>query len=494
MDRGAVTPVRRALVSVWEKTGLVALGGALASRGIELVASGGTARALADAGLAVTPVESVTGFPELLEGRVKTLHPAVHAAILARRSRPADMAELARRGIAPIDMVVVDLYPFAHAEELGAADEDARADLIDIGGVALIRAAAKNWRDVAVVTDRGDYDAVIAELAERGGGLSGETRRRLAAKAMRLTSGYDAGIAAWLGEGEVGWPQRWAMGAELVTPLRYGENPHQPAALYRDRIPRPDDLVAAEILQGKELSYNNYLDLEAARRLAHDLRVLAPELAHCAIVKHTIPCGAASAATVAEAYAGAHAADPVSAFGGVVGGDVPRGRVGARVRRRRAGGAGSENEPAADDGAGPHAGSRGRAPAGRWRHPPPAPQPRLAAGRPPRSRGARSRRHHRPPHAGAVGRPALRVGRLPCGRVQRDRPGARPGHGRDRRRADEPRGGGRAGGPPRPRAEPRPRGRGPGLGRLLPVRRRGGASRRGGRHGNHPAGRVAARR
>jgi len=184
--------------------------------------------------------------------------------------------------------------------------------------VALIRAAAKNWRDVAVVTDRGDYDAVIAELAERGGGLSGETRRRLAAKAMRLTSGYDAGIAAWLGEGEVGWPQRWAMGAELVTPLRYGENPHQPAALYRDRIPRPDDLVAAEILQGKELSYNNYLDLEAARRLAHDLRVLAPELAHCAIVKHTIPCGAASAATVAEAYAGAHAADPVSAFGGVV--------------------------------------------------------------------------------------------------------------------------------------------------------------------------------
>jgi phosphoribosylaminoimidazolecarboxamide formyltransferase/IMP cyclohydrolase len=318
VDREAVTGVRRALLSVWEKTGLVALGGALASHGIDLVASGGTARALADAGLAVTPVESVTGFPELLEGRVKTLHPAIHAAILARRSRPDDMAELARHGIGPIDMVVVDLYPFAHAEELGAADDDARTELIDIGGVALIRAAAKNWRDVAVVTDRGDYDAVIKELSDRGGALTGETRRRLAAKAIRLTASYDARIAEWLGHGEIAWPERWTIGAELVAPLRYGENPHQPSALYRDRIPRPGDVVAAEIIQGKELSYNNYLDLESARRLARDLRALAPELAHCVIVKHTIPCGAATAGTIQEAYRAAHAADPVSAFGGVV--------------------------------------------------------------------------------------------------------------------------------------------------------------------------------
>ncbi len=315
MDRRAV---KRALLSVWEKTGLDALGGALAAHGIELVASGGTARALEDAGLAVTRVEELTGFPELLDGRVKTLHPAIHAAILARRSRPDDLDELAAYGIAPLDLVVVDLYPFADAAELGADDDDARAELVDIGGVALIRAAAKGWRDVAVVTDRGDYGAVIAELAELGGELSAPTRRRLAAKAIRTTSAYDAMIAEWLEEGVEQWPGRWTMGVELVTALRYGENPHQAAALYREPRPRAGDLVAAEVLQGKELSYNNYLDLESARRLARDLRAVDPDRAHCVIVKHTIPCGAASAATSAEAYARALAADPVSAFGGVV--------------------------------------------------------------------------------------------------------------------------------------------------------------------------------
>jgi phosphoribosylaminoimidazolecarboxamide formyltransferase/IMP cyclohydrolase len=326
MNEPGDTRVLRALLSVWDKSGLAALGGALSAHGIELVASGGTARALAEAGFEVTPVEALTGFPELLEGRVKTLHPAIHAAILARRSRAEDLRELDDHGIRPIDLVVVDLYPFEEAEELGAEDDDARAELIDIGGVALLRAAAKNWRDVAVVTDPRDYDPVLEELAARDGALSAATRRRLASRALARTSAYDARIAQWLGEGSTGWPgedsagwpERWSIPLELVAELRYGENPHQGAALYRDREPRPDDLTAVEILQGKELSYNNYVDVEAARRLARDLAAMAPGFAHAVVVKHTIPCGVASATTIGDAYARAHAADPVSAFGGVV--------------------------------------------------------------------------------------------------------------------------------------------------------------------------------
>lgn len=319
---GAVR-VRRALLSVWDKTGLEALAAALAGHGVELVASGGTAEALERAGLAVRRVEELTGAPEILGGRVKTLHPAVHGAILARRDRPEDLAELASRGIAPVDLVVVNLYPFADAAALGAADEAARTELVDIGGVALIRAAAKNWRHVAVATDPAEYEALAAEMAAGDGAVSADTRRRAAAKAMRLTAWYDARIAAWLSEGEEGWPERWAAGAERVRPLRYGENPHQAAALYRDRDPRPDDLTAVTVLQGKELSYNNYLDAEAARRLLRDLHAFDPGRAHCAIVKHTIPCGAASDDDPRGAYVRALAADPVSAFGGIVALDRP---------------------------------------------------------------------------------------------------------------------------------------------------------------------------
>jgi phosphoribosylaminoimidazolecarboxamide formyltransferase/IMP cyclohydrolase len=323
MDRGSVSEpgdvrIQRALISVWSKTGLAALGGALAGRGIEIVASGGTATALAQAGVAVTPVDALTGYPELLEGRVKTLHPAIHAAILARRTRPDDMETIATRGIQPIDLVVVDLYPFEDAAELGADDDNARADLVDIGGVALIRAAAKNWCDVAVVTDPDDYDGLIDELATRDGAVSAATRRRLAAGAYRRTAAYDSRIAEWLATGEAGWPERWTLALDRVQELRYGENPQQSAALYRDRRPRADDLTAVEILQGKELSYNNYLDVESARRMARDLSALDPAACHAVIVKHTIPCGAASATTALEAYDRALAADPVSAFGGVV--------------------------------------------------------------------------------------------------------------------------------------------------------------------------------
>ncbi|HET9581525.1 MAG TPA: bifunctional phosphoribosylaminoimidazolecarboxamide formyltransferase/IMP cyclohydrolase [Gemmatimonadota bacterium] len=313
---------RRALLSVWDKRGLDELAGALTGHGIELVASGGTARLLEQAGLSVRRVEEVTGAPEFLEGRVKTLHPSIHGAILARRDRESDRRALEERGIEPIDLVVVNLYPFSDAVALGASDPEARTELIDIGGVALIRAAAKNWRDVAVVTDPADYAELLEELAV-GGTIGEPTRRRLATRAFQLTAWYDARIAAWLSEGVEGWPERWAIGLDRIGELRYGENPHQAAALYKDRDPRPEDLTAVDVLQGKELSYNNYMDAEAARRLVRDLRAVDPESAHCVIVKHTIPCGAASADTALEAYERALAADPVSAFGGIVALDRP---------------------------------------------------------------------------------------------------------------------------------------------------------------------------
>lgn len=312
-----MSSIRRALLSVWDKTGIVELGRGLAERGVELIASGGTANALEEAGLQVAAVDQLTQAPEFLGGRVKTLHPAVHGAILARRDSGADMAELAARGIAPIDLVVVNLYPFGDAETLGATDEAARTELIDIGGVTLIRAAAKNWRHVTVVTEPSDYEDLIAQMAvEEKIGVA--TRRRLAAKAMRLTAWYDSRIATWMSEDEDGWPERWTIGAELVAELRYGENPHQAAALYRDRLRRSTDLTAVEILQGKALSYNNYIDAEAARRVIRDLYLLDSARTHCAIIKHTIPCGVASADTALDAYARALAADPVSAFGGIV--------------------------------------------------------------------------------------------------------------------------------------------------------------------------------
>ncbi|HEU4463996.1 MAG TPA: bifunctional phosphoribosylaminoimidazolecarboxamide formyltransferase/IMP cyclohydrolase, partial [Gemmatimonadota bacterium] len=320
---------KRALLSVWDKTGLVELGGALAARGISLVASGGTASELAAAGLAVETVERVTGAAEILGGRVKTLHPAIHGAILARRDDETDLADLSARSVEPIDLVVVNLYPFQDAATLGTDDEVGRTELIDIGGVALLRAAAKNWRHVAVVCEPGDYEALVAELGEDGE-LSDETRRRLAAKAFRLTAWYDTAIATWLSGGESAWPERWTWGGELAGELRYGENPQQPAAVYRERTAGPDTLVRVEILQGKELSYNNYLDVEAARRVARDLHVLDPSRACCAIIKHTIPCGAAAGNTALEAYRRALAADPVSAFGGIVALDRPAdGELGA---------------------------------------------------------------------------------------------------------------------------------------------------------------------
>jgi phosphoribosylaminoimidazolecarboxamide formyltransferase/IMP cyclohydrolase len=306
-------PVRRALVSVFDKSGLDRLAGALRAAGVEVVSTGSTAAALEGHGLAVTRVEELTGFPELLDGRVKTLHPRVHAGLLADRARPGHRAELEAVGIAPFDLVVVNLYPF----EDTVADPEAEASLaverIDVGGPAMVRAAAKNHAWVAVVCDPADYPLVESALA--AGGSTAAERRALAARAFARTAAYDAAVAAWMGAG-AGFPDRLVVAGRLRQPLRYGENPHQQAAFYVTGGPGgPWGLGAAVQVAGKELSYNNLLDADAALALAaeHAGRPFAT------IVKHTNPCGAAFGTTLEEAYAGALEGDPVSAFGGVVG-------------------------------------------------------------------------------------------------------------------------------------------------------------------------------
>lgn len=304
-------PVRRALLSVHDKTGLAALGACLVARGVELVSTGGTERALRAAGLPVTDVASVTGVAEMLDGRVKTLHPAIHGAILAKRDDPAHVAALAEHGIAPIDLVVVNLYPFAATVRAGASAADC-IEQIDIGGPALIRAAAKNHADVAVLTDPGQY-AEARDQIDRSGGTDLALRRRLAADAFAHVADYDAVVAAWFAQAtEDPFPARLRLPASRRALLRYGENPHQTAAFYVLDGP-PRGLGAARQLQGKELSYNNLLDADAALALAHELT--GPGVV---IVKHGNPCGAAVAGSLVEAHRAALACDPTSAFGGIV--------------------------------------------------------------------------------------------------------------------------------------------------------------------------------
>jgi len=306
-------PIRRALVSVFDKSGLDRLAGALAAAGVEVVSTGSTAAALEGHGLRVTGVEELTGFPELLDGRVKTLHPRVHAGLLADRSVPGHLAELEAAGIAPFDLVVVNLYPFEATVADPGVDPSLAVERIDVGGPAMVRAAAKNHAWVAVVCDPADYSLVEEALA--AGGTTPAERRAMAARAFDRTAAYDAAVAAWMGE-EERFPDRLMVAGRLRQPLRYGENPHQGAAFYATDGPGgPWGLGAAEQVAGKELSYNNLLDADAALALAaeHGDRPFA------AIVKHTNPCGAAFGATLEEAYAGALEGDPVSAYGGVVG-------------------------------------------------------------------------------------------------------------------------------------------------------------------------------
>ncbi|MGB7219324.1 MAG: bifunctional phosphoribosylaminoimidazolecarboxamide formyltransferase/IMP cyclohydrolase [Vicinamibacterales bacterium] len=322
----------RALLSVSDKNGIVDVGRGLAARGFELVSTGGTARALADAGLAVTNVSDVTGFPEMMDGRVKTLHPALFAGILARRDRPDDHAALARHGLALVDVVIVNLYPFVKAAANPATPFDALVEEIDIGGPSLVRAAAKNFRGTLVVVDPADYPRLLASL---DGKPSLALRFDLARKAIAHTAAYDAAITRTLStvsldgerferhpppEGEL--PARIDMSLEKIRDLRYGENPHQRAAWYR---PTPADVGsgssrtgaagfgAATILQGKELSYTNLLDLDSAARIVLEFSEPA-----AAVIKHTNPCGAATGDSPADAYVRARDADSLAAFGGIV--------------------------------------------------------------------------------------------------------------------------------------------------------------------------------
>ena len=324
-------PVRRALVSVYDKTGLVPLAGALADAGVEIVSTGSTAATIAAAGLAVTPVEEVTGFPECLEGRVKTLHPAVHAGILADRRKPDHLDQLGALGVTPIDLVVVNLYPFTDTVASGTPF-DACVEQIDIGGPTMVRAAAKNHPAVAVVTSPSRYDDVASAVRE--GGFTLTERRRLAAEAFAHTAAYDAAVSTWLAgrietDGVVGIsdaaraetsgsaapPAYVGVGYERLASLRYGENPHQRAAVYRI-AGASGGVAGARQLHGKAMSYNNYTDTDAAVRAAYD----HGQAVTVAVVKHANPCGIAvsAAGDVAEAHRKAHACDPVSAYGGVI--------------------------------------------------------------------------------------------------------------------------------------------------------------------------------
>jgi phosphoribosylaminoimidazolecarboxamide formyltransferase/IMP cyclohydrolase len=304
-------PVSRALLSVSDKTGLVPLARALAAAGVELVSTGGSAGALRAAGLALREVAELTGMPEMMGGRVKTLHPAVHGGLLALRDDPDHRAAMAAHGIGAIDLLVVNLYPFEATVASGAARADC-IEQIDIGGPAMIRAGAKNHRFVTVLTDPADYDAFLAELA--AGGTTAAFRQRMALAAFGRTAAYDAAVSGWLaGQAEEVAPRHRAFAGRLVRTLRYGENPHQRAAFYSDGSGRPGVATAVQV-QGKELSYNNIADTDAAFECLADL---GPDPA-CVIVKHANPCGAAQGATIAEAYRRAYDCDRVSAFGGIV--------------------------------------------------------------------------------------------------------------------------------------------------------------------------------
>ncbi|HET7273024.1 MAG TPA: bifunctional phosphoribosylaminoimidazolecarboxamide formyltransferase/IMP cyclohydrolase [Rubrobacter sp.] len=329
---------RRALVSVSDKQGVAEFARRLSEMGFEIISTGGTARALSEAGLTVVPVSDVTGAPEILGGRVKTLHPRIHGGILADLEDPDHVTELVEQDIGPIDLVCINLYPFEETVAGGAQEKEA-IEQIDIGGPAMLRAAAKNFKSVTVVPSPEFYDEVLAEL-ETEGQVSEETRRRLALAAFRRTAGYDAAISGWLGErveGEVAsgqngtFPEHRTVNYERISGLRYGENPHQAASYYAEDGAE-HLLGGVEKLQGREISFNNLYDLDAARTLLVDLTVLDVNAA--VIVKHANPCGAAIGESVADAYRKALASDPQSAYGGIValGGEVD-GELAAEISR-----------------------------------------------------------------------------------------------------------------------------------------------------------------
>jgi phosphoribosylaminoimidazolecarboxamide formyltransferase/IMP cyclohydrolase len=313
--------IQRAILSVTDKSGLADFARKLANQGVELISTGGTAKLLRDSGVAVKDISEITGFPEMLDGRVKTLHPKVHGGILHRRSDPAHRAAVAEHGIEPIDMIVVNLYAFEKTATKPGVHFEELIENIDIGGPSMIRSAAKNFEDVAVVTSPSDYDAIAEEMSKTNGSLSSETKWRLAQKAFATTAAYDSAIASTLErvsangdfrlEKAQEFPDTLRLSFRKVADLRYGENPHQKAAMYTDGS--GTGVANAHQMHGKELSYNNIVDLEAAWELAQEF-----EEPVCAIIKHTNPCGTATGNTLAEAYKKALECDPVSAFGGVI--------------------------------------------------------------------------------------------------------------------------------------------------------------------------------
>ncbi|MDE2562959.1 MAG: bifunctional phosphoribosylaminoimidazolecarboxamide formyltransferase/IMP cyclohydrolase [Sphingomonadales bacterium] len=308
--------IRRALLSVSDKTGLAELGKALAGRGVELVSTGGTARALRDAGLSVRDVSDLTGFPEMMDGRVKTLHPMVHGGLLAVRDNPEHAAAMAEHAIGAIDLVVVNLYPFEATVAKGA-DRDTIIENIDIGGPSMVRSAAKNHHYVTIVTDPADYAGLATELEANGGATTLAFRKLMAARAFAQTAAYDAMISQWFAfaDQQQMFPEMLAINGRRVTELRYGENPHQRAALYTPVGPHGKGIAQGEQVQGKELSYNNYADADAAFELCAEFRGQAPAVV---IVKHANPCGVAQGESLLDAWKGALACDDVSAFGGIV--------------------------------------------------------------------------------------------------------------------------------------------------------------------------------
>jgi phosphoribosylaminoimidazolecarboxamide formyltransferase/IMP cyclohydrolase len=305
-------PVKRALISVYDKAGLLDLATGLHAAGIEIVSTGSTAQRIADAGVPVTPVEQLTGFPECLDGRVKTLHPRVHAGLLADTRKPEHLAQLEQLGIAPFDLLVSNLYPFTETVASGATPDEC-VEQIDIGGPAMVRASAKNHDSLAVITDPTTDQWALEQIG--AGGFTLADRRRLAAAAFRHTAAYDVAVASWMGSvlapGDSPFPEWVGATWTRKATLRYGENPHQAAALYTSGAP---GLAGAEQLHGKEMSYNNYVDADAAWRAAHD----HGDQPTVAVIKHANPCGIAVGADVAEAHRKAHATDPVSAYGGVI--------------------------------------------------------------------------------------------------------------------------------------------------------------------------------
>jgi len=316
-----LVPVRRALLSVSDKAGLDTLVKALVERGVELVSTGGTAAKLRESGGTVRDVSDLTGFPEMMDGRVKTLHPKVHGGLLAVRDNPEHSAAMAEHEIAPIDLIVVNLYPFEATVARGAG-RDEIIENIDIGGPSMVRSAAKNHAYVTIVTDPADYPELLAELEANGGSTSLEFRKRMAAKAYALTATYDSAISQWFAKADQHqkFPPLRTTAARLVGTLRYGENPHQDAALYISCGPHASGLPQAEQVQGKELSYNNYNDANAALELVSEFRDSDPTIV---IVKHANPCGVATRGSLVDAWSEALACDSVSAFGGIVASNRP---------------------------------------------------------------------------------------------------------------------------------------------------------------------------